>query len=122
MNTEQLIESFAEFKEFKNIDRVTMMTILEDVFRGMIVRKYGTDENFDIIINPDKGDIEIWRNRLIVENGEVEDENLEVSLNDALKVEPDYEVGEEVAEELKLEDFGRRSGFEPQTKFGRQSS
>ncbi|HBH06271.1 MAG TPA: transcription termination/antitermination protein NusA [Flavobacteriales bacterium] len=109
MNTEQLIESFAEFKEFKNIDRVTMMTILEDVFRGMIVRKYGTDENFDIIINPDKGDIEIWRNRLIVENGEVEDENLEVSLNDALKVEPDYEVGEEVAEELKLEDFGRRA-------------
>tara|TARA_R110002050_G_scaffold149463_1_gene276052 strand:+ start:94846 stop:96084 length:1239 start_codon:yes stop_codon:yes gene_type:complete len=109
MNTDQLIESFSDFKEFKNIDRVTMMNILEEVFRAMIIKMTGTDENYDIIINPDKGDIEIWRNREIVDNDEVEDENIEISLADAVKIEPDFEIGEEVAEQMQLEDFGRRA-------------
>ena len=104
-----LLESFAEFKEFKNVDKETLMAILEEVFRNMIVKKYGSDENFDIIINPEKGDLEIWRNREIVEDGEVEDENMEVSLSEALKVEDDFEVGEELSEEIKLESFGRRN-------------
>ena len=104
-----LLESFAEFKEFKNVDKETLMAILEEVFRNMIIKKYGSDENFDIIINPEKGDLEIWRNREIVEDGEVEDENVEVSLSDALKVEDDFEVGEELSEEIKLESFGRRN-------------
>ena len=109
MNTIELIESFAEFKEFKNIDRVTMMNILEDIFRNMITKKYGSDENFDVIINPDKGDIEIWRNRIVVENGGVEDENNEIEYSAAIKIEPDFEVGEDVSEEVKLDDFGRRA-------------
>lgn len=109
MNTDQLIESFSDFKEFKNIDRVTMMNILEEVFRSMIIKMTGTDDNYDIIINPDKGDIEIWRNREIVDDDEVEDENLEISLSDATKIEPDFEIGEEVAEQMQLEDFGRRA-------------
>ena len=109
MNTQELIESFSEFKEFKNVDRETMMNILEDVFRSMLKKRYGTDEHIDIIINPDKGDLEIWVNREIVPDGEVEDENLEIALSDAIKIEPDFEVGEEVAEELKLDDFGRRN-------------
>ena len=104
-----LLESFAEFKEFKNVDKETLMAILEEVFRNMIIKKYGSDENFDIIINPEKGDLEIWRNREIVEDGEVEDENVEVSLSEALKVEDDFEVGEELSEEIKLESFGRRN-------------
>ena len=109
MNTDQLIESFSDFKEFKNIDRVTMMNILEEVFRSMIIKMTGTDENYDIIINPDKGDIEIWRNREIVHNHEVEDENKEISIDDAVNIEPDFEIGEEVAEQMQLEDFGRRA-------------
>ena len=104
-----LIDSFREFKDFKNFDKETMMAILEDVFRNMIIKKYGSDENFDVIINPEKGDLEIWRNREIVENGQVEDDNVQISLNDALKIEDDFEVGEEVSEEIKLESFGRRS-------------
>jgi N utilization substance protein A len=104
-----LLESFAEFKEFKNVDKETLMAILEEVFRNMVIKKYGSDENFDIIINPEKGDLEIWRNREIVEDGEVEDENMEVALSDALKVEDDFEVGEELSEEIKLESFGRRN-------------
>jgi len=104
-----LIDSFREFKEFKNFDKETMMAILEDVFRNMIIKKYGSDENFDVIINPEKGDLEIWRNREIVENGQVEDDNVQISLNEALKIEDDFEVGEEVSEEIKLESFGRRS-------------
>lgn len=104
-----LLESFAEFKEFKNVDKETLMAILEEVFRNMIIKKYGSDENFDIIINPEKGDLEIWRNREIVEDGEVEDENIEVALGEALKVEDDFEVGEELSEEIKLESFGRRN-------------
>jgi len=109
METVGLIESFQEFKEFKNIDRETMMKILEDVFRGMIQKKYGSDDNYDFIINIDKGDLEVWRNRTIVEVGEVEDENREISYPDAIKIEPDFEVGEEVSEEVKLLDFGRRA-------------
>lgn len=104
-----LVESFSEFKEFKNIDRETMMSILEDVFRAMIIKKYGSDDNFDIIINVDKGDLEIWRNREIVPNGEVEDENAEVELQEALRIEEDFEVGEELSEEIQFLDFGRRN-------------
>ncbi len=104
-----LIDSFREFKDFKNFDKETMMAILEDVFRNMIIKKFGSDENFDLIINPEKGDLEIWRNREIVANGSVEDSNEQISLDDALKIEDDFEVGEEVSEEIKLESFGRRA-------------
>jgi N utilization substance protein A len=104
-----LIESFSEFKDDKSIDRVTLMAILEDVFRAALKRKYGSDDNFDIIINPDKGDLEIWRNRVVVNDGEVEDPNEEISLSEARKIEPDFEVGEDVSEEVKLEDLGRRA-------------
>jgi len=109
MEHEALIESFAEFKEFKNIDRVTMMGILEDVFRNMIIKKYGNDENFDIIINIDKGDLEVWHNREIVDDGAVEDASKQIQYSDAIKIEPDFEVGEEVSEEVRLTDFGRRA-------------
>lgn len=109
METAGLIESFQEFKEFKNIDRETMMRVLEDVFRSMIVKKFGSDDNFDIIINIDKGDLEVWRNRSIVEDGEVEDDNTDIAYSEAIKIEPDFEVGEEVSEEVKLLDFGRRA-------------
>ena len=104
-----LIDSFQEFKEFKNIDRETMMSILEDVFRNMLQKKYGSDDNYDIIVNIDKGDLEVWRNRSIVEDGEVEDENREIAYSKAILIEPDFEVGEEVSEEVKLEGFGRRA-------------
>ena len=104
-----LIESFSEFIEDKLIDRVTLMAILEEVFRNTLKRKFGTDDNFDIIINPDKGDLEIWRNRIVVKDGEVEDENEEIELTEARKIEPDFEVGEDVSEEVKLSDLGRRS-------------
>ena len=104
-----LIDSFAEFKEDKNIDRVTLMGIIEDVFRNMIVKKYGSDDNFDIIVNPDKGDLEIWRNRIVVKDEDVEDSNAEIAYTDAIKIEPDFEVGEEVSEEVHLIDFGRRA-------------
>lgn len=103
-----LVETFSEFKEFKNIDRETMMRILEDVFRHMLAKKYGTDENFDIIVNIDRGDLEIWRNREIVEDTDLEDENTQIAYSDAIKIEPDFEVGEEVTEEIKMLDFGRR--------------
>jgi len=104
-----LIDSFSEFKDEKLIDRVTLMSILEDVFRNTLKKKFGDDDNFDIIINPDKGDLEIWRNRVVVADGEVEEENQEISLTDARKIEPDFEVGEDVSEEVKLIDLGRRS-------------
>lgn len=103
-----LVETFSEFKEFKNIDRETMMHIIEEIFRHMLAKRFGTDENFDIIVNIDKGDLEIWRNREIVEDDAVEDDNLEITLSEAIKIEPDFEVGEEVSEEMKLMDFGRR--------------
>ena len=103
-----LVATFSEFKEFKNIDRETMMRILEDVFRHMLSKRYGSDENFDIIVNIDKGDLEIWRNRIVVEDGAVADENKEIPYSDAIKIEPDFEIGEEVSEEIKMVDFGRR--------------
>lgn len=104
-----LIDSFSEFKDDKLIDRVTLMAILEDVLRNALKKKYGDDDNFDIIINPDKGDLEIWRNRVVVADGEVEFPNQEIALSEAQKIEPDFEVGEDVAEEVKLIDLGRRS-------------
>ena len=109
METAGLIESFQEFKEFKDIDRETLMKILEDVFRNMIQKKYGSDDNYDFIINIDKGDLEAWRNRIIVPDGEVEDPATEVELSEAIKIEPDFEVGEEVSEEVRFSDFGRRA-------------
>ncbi|MHA7055974.1 transcription termination factor NusA [Aquimarina sp. M1] len=104
-----LIESFSEFKDDKLIDRVTLMAILEDVFRNALKKKFGSDDNFDIIINPDKGDLEIWRNRIVVADGEVEDGNQEISISEARKIEPDFEIGEDVSQEVKLIDLGRRS-------------
>ena len=104
-----LIESFSEFKDDKYIDRVTLMAILEDVFRNALKKKFGSDDNFDIIINPDKGDLEIWRNRVVVPDGKVEEPNEEISLSEAQKIEPDFEVDEDVSEEVKLIDLGRRA-------------
>lgn len=104
-----LIDSFSEFKDDKLIDRVTLMAILEEVFRNALKKKFGSDDNFDIIINPDKGDLEIWRNRVVVADGEVEDPNEEISLSAARKIETDFEIGEDVSEEVKLIDLGRRS-------------
>jgi N utilization substance protein A len=109
MDNLSLIDTFSEFKELKNIDRVTMMSVLEDVFKSMLQKKYGTDENFDVIINIDKGDFEIWRNRTVVEDSEITDPNLQITLTDAKKIEEDYEVGEEVTDEVKFLDFGRRA-------------
>jgi N utilization substance protein A len=109
MSTVNLIESFGEFKDIKNIDRVTMMGILEDVFRGVVKRRFGEEAKVDIIINPDKGDLEVWLNRIIVEDGFSEDDNLDIELSEARKIEPDFEVGEEVSQEVKIEDFGRRN-------------
>ena len=109
MDNLTLIESFSEFKDDKLIDRVTLMAILEEVFRSTLKRKYGDDENFDVIINPDKGDLEIWRNRIVVEDNNVEDDNVEIALSEARKIEPDFEVGEDVSEEVKLIDLGRRA-------------
>lgn len=104
-----LTDTFSEFKELKNIDRPTMMRVLEDVFRSTLVKQYGTDENFDIIINIDKGDFEIWRNREVVEDDKLTDTNKEISLTEAKKIDEDYEVGEEVSDEVKMVDFGRRA-------------
>ncbi len=109
MDNLSLIESFSEFKDEKFIDRVTLMSILEEVFRNTLKRKFGDDENFDVIINPDKGDLEIWRNRVVVADDEVEDDNSQISLTQARKIEPDFEVGEDVSEEVKLVDLGRRT-------------
>jgi len=109
MNSIDLVESFAEFKDQKNIDRPTMMKVLEDVFRTLIRKKYGSDENFDIIVNTEKGDLEIWHRREIVENGTlIEDPSKQISLSDAVKIEPDYQVGEEAIEQIPFESFGRR--------------
>lgn len=108
MNAINLVETFSEFKEFKNIDRETMMRILEDVFHSMLLKKFGEESKFDIIVNIDKGDLEIWHYREIVEDGEVEDEGLQIAFSDAVKVEPDFEVGEDFSEQVKLADFGRR--------------
>jgi transcription termination/antitermination protein NusA len=104
-----LVESFSEFKEFKNIDRATLMRVLEEVFRNMLKKRYGDDSNFDIIINTDQGDLEIYRNRLIVDECEVEDENKQISITDARKIEPDYEIGEEAIDQVPMDFFGRRN-------------
>lgn len=109
MDNLNLISTFAEFKELKNIDKSTMIGVLEEVFRHLLVKTYETDENFDIIINAERGDLEIWRNRVIVNDGEVENPNQQISLTDARKIDGTYEVGEEVADEIKLEQFGRRA-------------
>ena len=104
-----MIETFQEFKETKNIDRTTLVSVLEESFRNVIAKMFGSDENFDVIVNPDKGDFEIYRNRIVVADGEVEDENKEISLTEAQKIEPDYEIGEEVSEEVNFQKFGRRA-------------
>ncbi len=108
-NNINLIDSFQEFKEFKNIDRPTVISVLEEVFRSMIRRKYGTDENCDVIVNPDNGDLEIWRTRVVVEDEFSEDDDLEIELADARKYDPDLEVGDDYIEEITLESFGRRA-------------
>ena len=104
-----LIETLQAFKETKNIDRTTLVSVLEESFRNVIAKMFGSDENFDVIVNPDKGDFEIYRNRIVVADGEVEDENKQISLTEAQKIEPDYEIGEEVSEEVDFQKFGRRA-------------
>ncbi|HRS53744.1 MAG TPA: transcription termination factor NusA [Bacteroidales bacterium] len=104
----KLVEAFSEFKEFKNIDRATLMHIMEEVFKHLLTKKFGSVDNFDIIVNPDKGDVEIWHNREIVEDGKVENPNTQIAYSEAIKIEPDFEVGEELAVQLKLKDFTRR--------------
>ena len=104
-----MIETFQEFKETKNIDRTTLVSVLEESFRNVIAKMFGSDENYDVIVNPDKGDFEIHRNRVVVADGEVQDENKEIALSEAQQIEPDYEVGEEVSEEVNFQKFGRRA-------------
>ncbi len=108
MEISNLIDTFSEFKEFKNIDREAMMHIIEDVFKAMLAKKYGSDEYFEIVVNTDKGILEVYHNRTVVEDGEVEDPLSEISYSDAIKIEPDFEVGEEVSEVVDIKDFGRR--------------
>jgi N utilization substance protein A len=107
--TISMIDTFAEFKELKNIDRTTLISVLEEAFRNVISKMFGSDENYDIIINPDKGDFEIWRNREVVEDDELEDTNLQIALSEAQKIDPDYEVGEEITDEVNFAGFGRRA-------------
>ena len=107
--TVSMIDSFKEFKETKNIDRTTMVSVLEESFRNVLAKIFGSDENFDVIVNPDKGDFEIYRTRVVVADGEVQDENKEISLTEAQKIGPDYEVGEEVSETVDFNKFGRRA-------------
>ncbi|WP_103327666.1 transcription termination factor NusA [Bacteroidetes bacterium endosymbiont of Geopemphigus sp.] len=109
MDNLALIESFADFKEEKNIDRSTLMAILEESIRAVLRKRYGSADNFDIIVNPDKGDLEIWRNRTVVEDGVVQEDNEQIELSEAKKIEPDFEIGEEVSEKVELKDLGRRS-------------
>lgn len=104
-----MVDTFKEFKDTKNIDRTTLMSVLEESFRNVIAKIFGSDENFDVIVNPDKGDFEIYRNRVVVADGEVQDENKEITLTEARKLQPDYEVGEEVSEEVNFSKFGRRA-------------
>ncbi|MDR2887249.1 MAG: transcription termination factor NusA [Bacteroidales bacterium] len=109
MENINLIDTFSEFKELKNIDRPTMMSVLEDVFRGMLARKYGSADNFDIIVNIDKGDFEIWRNRVVVADDELTDPVTQIPLSEAKMIDEDYEIGEDVSDEVKFLDFGRRA-------------
>ncbi|PXX21606.1 transcription termination factor NusA [Hoylesella shahii] len=108
-NILSMVDTFKEFKDTKNIDRMTLVSVLEESFRNVLARIFGSDENFDVIVNPDKGDFEIYRNRMVVANGEVEDENKQIALAEAQKIEPDYEVGEEVTERVDFAKFGRRA-------------
>ena len=107
--TVSMIDTFKEFKETKNIDRTTLVSVLEESFRNVLAKIFGSDENFDVIVNPDKGDFEIYRNRMVVADGEVEDENKQIALSEAQKIEPDYEVDEEVSERVDFTKFGRRA-------------
>ena len=107
--TVSMIDTFREFKETKNIDRTTLVSVLEESFRNVLAKIFGSDENFDVIVNPDKGDFEIYRNRVVVADGEVADENKEISLTEARKIEADYEVGEDVSESVNFAKFGRRA-------------
>lgn len=109
VETISLIDTFSEFKELKNIDRATMVSVLEESFKNVLAKLFGSDENFDVIINPDKGDFEIWRNRVIVEDDALEDENRQIKITDARKIDQDFEIGEEVTDEVHLQDFGRRA-------------
>lgn len=109
MDNIALIESFVDFKDEKNIDRITLMAILEESLQGVLRKKYGSDDNFNIIVNPDKGDLEIWHNRIVVEDGMAEDDSAEIELSAARKIEPDFEVGEEVSESVSVADLGRRA-------------
>jgi len=109
MENVNLIDTFSEFKELKNIDRPTMMSVLEDVFRSMLAKRYGSADNFDIIVNIDKGDFEIWRNRVVVADDELTDPVIQIPLSKAKEIDDDYEVGEEVSDEVKFLDFGRRA-------------
>ena len=109
MDNLNLISNFAEFKELKNIDKSTMIGVLEDVFRHALQKQYETDENFDVIINPEKGDLEIWRNRTVVEDGAVEDPNAQIAVSEVKAIDPTYEIGDEYADEIKLASFGRRA-------------
>jgi len=109
VETISLIDTFSEFKELKNIDRATMVSVLEESFKNVLAKLFGSDENFDVIINPDKGDFEIWRNRVIVDDDALEDENRQITLTDAHKIDQDFELGEEVTDEVHLQDFGRRA-------------
>ena len=104
-----MVDTFKEFNESKHIDRTTLVSVLEESFRNVIAKIYGSDENFDVIVNPDKGDFEIYRNRVVVADGEVQDENKEISLSDAREIEGDYEVGEDVSERVDFAKFGRRA-------------
>ncbi len=108
MENINLVESFSEFKEFKNIEPSTMMLILEDVFKTVLMKKYGPEVKFDIIVNVEKGDLEVWHNRVIVDDDDVEDPNTQVAYSEAIKIEPDFEIGEEVSQPVKMSDFGRR--------------
>ena len=114
METSNLIESFSEFKDVKNINKATLMSIIEDTFRSVLIKRFGSDENYDIIVNPDKGDVEIYKNRTVVDDEFAEDsfdynENMHISLTQAKKIDEDFDIGEEVSEKVKLEDFGRRA-------------
>ena len=107
--TINLIDTFSEFNELKNIDKATMVSVLEESFRSVITKMFGTDENYDVIVNPDKGDFEIWRNREVVEDDQLESPNLEISLTEARKIDPSYQVGEDVTDEVHFAEFGRRA-------------
>ena len=107
--TVNLIDTFSEFKENKNIDRATLVSVLEESFRSVIAKLFGSDDNYDVIVNPDKGDFEIYRNRIVVNDGEVKDDNREISLSEAREIDADYELGEEVSESVDFAKFGRRA-------------